>query len=395
MIGNNRCHDTQTISNEFSDYFANVGESYARKIPPPQKNINHYLNKLQNSAESIFLKPTNKVEIERLIARLPNKGSSGYDKIDNILLKKIGKEVSEPISLITNLSLEMGIFPELMKNALVVPLYKAKSKEIVGNYRPISLLLTISKLIEKIVYKQVYSYLTKTGQLHNSQYGFRSAHSCDHAIGELLGNIVKNMQLGNETVTLMLDLSKAFDTLQHSVIFQKLEKYGLRGPCLEWFKSYLTNRSLQVKCTDHHGNTVLSEVKQCKYGTAQGSCMGPLLFLIFCNDLYLNLQFLNSIQFADDTTLYISHRNRNYIKFCLSADLEAIQDWFRANKLTLNLDKTVLLYFGKGMSKQLDDIEIGNYKLKAATSTKFLGLWIDNKLKWREHVQKYADQTSI
>ena len=388
MIGNNRCFDTPKIANEFGEYFASVGESYAKRIPPSQRGINHYLNKLQSSSDSIFLKPTNKAEIQRLIRQLPSKGSSGYDNIDNILLKKIGTEVSEPISLITNISLEMGIFPDLMKNALVVPLYKAKSKEVVGNYRPISLLLTISKLIEKVVYKQVYSYLTKTGQLHNSQYGFRSEHSCDHAIGELLGNIVKNMQLGKETITLMLDLSKAFDTLQHSVIFQKLEKYGLRGPCLEWFKSYLTNRTLQVKCIDHQGNIILSDRKRCDFGTPQGSCMGPLLFLIFCNDLHLNLQFLSSIQFADDTTLYISHRNRNYMRFCLTTDLEAIQDWFCANKLTLNLDKTVLLHFGPGRCKPLDNIELGNIELKAATSAKFLGLWIDNKLKWKEHVQK-------
>ena len=388
MVGNSRCYDTTKIANEFGDYFTNVGETYARKIPPSQNSINYYLSKLQSSTKSIFLKPTNKAEILTLIKLLPNKGSSGYDKIDNILLKKIGTEVSEPISLITNLSLETGIFPDLMKNALVVPLYKAKNKEEIGNYRPISLLLTISKLIEKIVYKQVYQYLTKTGQLHNSQYGFRSAHSCEHAIGELLGNIVKKMQLGKETITLMLDLSKAFDTLQHSVIFQKLEKYGLRGPCLEWFKSYLTNRSLQVKCMDHQGKEILSDKKKCAYGTPQGSCMGPLLFLIFCNDLHLNLHFLSSIQFADDTTLYISHRNQNYMKFCLTTDLEAIEDWFRANKLTLNLDKTVLMYFGNGRNKPLDIIEVGNIKLKVATSTKFLGLWIDNKLKWREHVQK-------
>ena len=278
MVGNNRCYDTSKIANEFGEYFANVGESYAKKIPTSHKSINHYLSKLQSSSESIFLKSTNKVEIQRLIQMLPNKGSSGYDKIDNILLKKIGAEVAEPVSLITNLSLETGLFLDLMKNALVVPLYKAKSKEQVGNYRPISLLLTLSKLIEKIIYKQVYQYLTKTGQLHNSQYGFRSAHSCEHAIGELLGNIVKNMQLGKDTVTLMLDLSKAFDTLQHSVIFQKLEKYGLRGPCLEWFKSYLTNRTLQVKCMDHQGKEILSDRKECNYGTLQGSCMGPLLF---------------------------------------------------------------------------------------------------------------------
>ena len=388
MIGKARCYDTAKIANEFGDYFANVGENYARKIPPSQKGINHYLSKLQSSRESIFLKPTNKAEIQRLIALLPNKGSSGYDKIDNILLKKISTQVSEPICLITNLSLETGIFPDLMKNALVVPLYKARNREDVGNYRPISLLLTISKLIEKVVYKQVYQYLTKTGQLQSSQYGFRSSHSCEHAIGELLGNIVKNMQLGKETVTLMLDLSKAFDTLQHEVIFKKLEKYGLRGPCLEWFKSYLTNRSLQTKCMDHQGNEILSDKKHCDFGTPQGSCMGPLLFLIFCNDLHLNLNFLSSIQFADDTTLYISHKNQNYMKFCLVTDLEAIEDWFRANKLTLNLDKTVLMYFGLGRNKPLCGIEVGNIKLKVATSTKFLGIWIDNKLKWREHVQK-------
>ena len=146
-----------------------------------------------------------------------------------------------------------------MKNALVVPLYKAKSRELVSNYRPISLLLTISKLIEKIVYKQVYTYLNTTGQIYKSQYGFRSAHSCEHAIGELLGSIVKNIQLGKDTVTLILDLLKAFDTLQHSVVYQKLEKYGLRGNCLSWFKSYLTGRSIQVKCTDATGNKVISE----------------------------------------------------------------------------------------------------------------------------------------
>ena len=132
-------------------------------------------------------------------------------------------------------------------------LYKAKSRELVTNYRPISLLLTISKLIEKIVYKQVYNYLNSTGQIYKSQYGFRSAHSCEHAIGELLGSIVKNIQLGKDTVTLMLDLSKAFDMLQHSVMYKKLERYGLRGNCLSWFQSYLTGRTLQVKCTNNSG----------------------------------------------------------------------------------------------------------------------------------------------
>ena len=333
-IDNIRNYNSKSIANEFSKHFATVGRNYAEKIPHSKTNIDTYLSKLQSNKGSIFLQPTNPIEIKRLIGKLPNKGSSGFDKIDNIMLKKLEPEVATQISIIANASMTQGIFPELMKNALIVPLYKAKSRELVTNYRPISLLLTISKLIEKIVYKQVYNYLNTTGQIYKSQYGFRSAHSCEHAIGELLGSIVKNIQLGKDTVTLMLDLSKAFDTLQHSVVYKKLERYGLRGNCLSWFQSYLTGRTLQVKCTNNSGKEILSDICNVDYGMPQGSCMGPLLFLIFCNDLHLNLQFLDSVQFADDTTLHISHRNMNYMKFCLTMDLESIDDWFRANKLT-------------------------------------------------------------
>ena len=390
QINNIRNFNANSIANEFSAHFANVGRTYASKIPRSTKGIDTYLSKLRSNKGSIFLQPTNPEEIRRLIRKLPNKGSSGFDHIDNIMLKNLEPEVATQISIITNASISQGIFPEIMKNALIVPLYKAKNRELVTNYRPISLLLTISKLIEKIVYKQVYDYLNATGQIYTSQYGFRSAHSCEHAIGELLGGIVKNIQLGKDTVTLMLDLSKAFDTLQHSVVYKKLERYGLRGNCLSWFQSYLTNRTLQVKCTSIAGTKAISNREKVEYGTPQGSCMGPLLFLIFCNDLHLNLQYLGSIQFADDTTLYISHRNMNYMKFCLTTDLESMEDWFRANKLTLNIEKTVLLHFGPGNKNKeaLSDITIGGKRLQVATSSKFLGLWIDNKLKWTEHVCK-------
>ena len=293
----------------------------------------------------MFMNPCTMAETKKLLMTLPNKGSSGIDKINNILLKKLANEIANPLTQIVNSSIAQGVFPELMKCALVVPLYKAKSREEVTNYRPISLLMTLSKIIEKVVYKRVYNYLHTTGQLYESQYGFRNNHSCEHAIGELLGNIVKNQQLGKDTVSIMLDLSKAFDTLQHSVIFQKLEKYGIRGPILMWFKSYLTNRTLRVRCIDQNGDSHVSEKHKVLYGTPQGSCMGPLIFLLFCNDLHLHLQFMESIQFADDTTMYLGHSNLNYLRFCLETDMLNISDWFCANKLTLNIEKTVVLHF--------------------------------------------------
>ena len=190
-IDNVRNYNSKSIANEFSKHFATVGRTYAEKIPHSKTNIDTYLSKLQSNKGSIFLQQTNPLEIKRLIGKLPNKGSSRFDKIDNIMLKKLEPEVATQISIIANASMTQGIFPDLMKNALIVPLYKARSKELVTNYRPISLLLTISKLIEKIVYKQVYNYLNTMGQIYKSQYGFRSAHSCEHAIGELLGSIVK------------------------------------------------------------------------------------------------------------------------------------------------------------------------------------------------------------
>ena len=151
--------------------------------------------------------------------------------------------------------------------------------------------MTISKILEKIVYDRVYNFLNDTGQIYESQYGFRSEHSCEHVLGQLVGQVVKNLEQKKDTVSIFLDLSKAFDMLQHNIILDKMEKYGLRGVTLSWFKSYLGNRKLRAKCrTAQSGRIVRSEEYNIEYGTPQGFCLGPLIFLIFCNDLSLTLQ---------------------------------------------------------------------------------------------------------
>ena len=242
------------------------------------------------------------------------------------------------------MSLEQGIFPDLMKKAEVIPLYKGKERDLCMNYRPILLLLTISKILEKIMYKRTYDFLDGNRQFYNSQYGFRSKHSCENAICELVGHVVKGHGKKEHTAAIFLDLSKAFDMLNHKILLQKLELYGIRGTPLNWFTSYLNNRHMRVKYQGDN-KQVFSNWQTFTHGAPQGSCLGPLLFLLFCNDLHLNLTYLSCIQFADDTTLYYTHKNQRVLRACIEHDLIKLYDWFGANSLTLNINKTNLLLF--------------------------------------------------
>ena len=232
-IGNVEIYNAKEIANQFGKYFSTVGDDYANKVPTSHKSSHYYTQKIPRNPSTIFLTPTNKIEIENLIRSLPNKTSSGHDEITNTLLKKLAPNISIPLSMILNKSLKEGAFPDTMKLADVVPLYKSKEKYFTTNYRPISLLLTTSKLIKKIIYTRVYTFLTNHQQLYQSQYGFRTNHSCENAICELVGSIVKSQELKHYTIGLFLDLSKAFDKLDYTILLQNLERYGIRGKALE------------------------------------------------------------------------------------------------------------------------------------------------------------------
>ena len=274
-----------------------------------------------------------------------------------------------------------------MKIAEIIPLFKRGAKHLIENYRPISLLITLSKLLEKCMYQGVYKFLNINNIFFKKQYGFRAKHSCEHTIQDLCGNIISKKEEGLQTAAIFLDLSKAFDTLSHDILLKKLDIYGIRGICNKWFESYLTNRNIQVKCKTLSSNNIeTSNRLQIKYGTAQGSCLGPLLFNIFCNDIYYNIEYSNLILFADDTTIYASHRNSTYLNYILQHDFNNLQQWFNANRLTLNLRKTVTMSFWPEQMNNPIKILTIKESLPSVISTRFLGVTIDNKLTWTTHV---------
>ena len=375
------------IASIFNNHFSTVGKRYANKVKPSNIGADEYLSKICPNPKSMYWNPVTNLEIKIIIHKLSNKRSSGYDHIDNQLLKLLCDELCPSLCILANMSIIEGIFPDAMKMAKVFPLFKSKDKTVTTNYRPISLLLTLSKVLEKVIYKRTYDFLNTSSQIFSSQYGFRTKHSCENAIQELLSEILKGLETGKSTLAVFLDLSKAFDTISHPILFAKLEKYGVRGTCLNWFKSYLSGRSMRVKCSTADG-LIYSDYKPIEFGTPQGSVLGPLIFLIFNNDLNLHLQFCHSILFADDTTIYSTHKDMRHLTWCIWEDLKTISDWFKANKLTLNIGKSVCMLFSNKMNNKCPEaLSLEGFKLPFVSKTKFLGVIIDDKLSWTPHYQ--------
>ena len=384
-VNNIEITDAKQIADKFGKFFSSIGYNTSIKGVYSTKGINDYLNKIPINNPSAYLTPCTVTEITTLIENLPNK-NSGYDNITNIILKKLGTCLTIPLSDIFNLSLSSGVFPTLMKHADVIPLFKGGNKQIMSNYHPISLLPAISKLLEKIMYKRTYDFLMKYDLLYKSQYGFRKKHSCEHAVTELVGEICKGLENNKHTISIFIDLSKAFDTIDHKILLSKMERYGLLGTVLKWFESYLSKCTMRTKClTSATRGFHYSESYDIGISTPQGGCLGPLLFLIFCNDIYLNLELCKGILFADDTTIYNSHNNIEYLKWTIVHDLEILTDWFKVNHLSMNSNKSTGMFFTNKKEESIEHLRFSGTCIKFMNETKFLGIWIDHRLSWKEH----------
>ena len=391
LINGQEVTDAQKISNAFGKFFSTIGQSLASKIGKPKNDYKFYMPDPVNN--SFFFFPTDPSEINKLILSLKPKTSTGHDNLNNKLLKALGGSILAPLSIIFNKSLAEGHYPDEMKISKIIPIFKNKEKRELTNYRPIALLPVISKLLEKIVHKRLYKFLIKNNTLYISQYGFRHGYSTTLAISELVGNIIKGFESKYYTLGSFIDLSKAFDSLDLTQLVDKLKTYGIRGAALNWFQSYLSNRRLFVKFKEANSDTFNVD-----YGIPQGSVLGPLLFLLYTNDMHRCIKHSKCILFADDTTIYTTGSSVVQLVDNMTRDLDSLIDWFRANKLTLNISKTACILFrpNKNMGANSNNvkIKIGNEEIKLREHCKFLGLDINEYLDWTLHVNSVCCKIS-
>ena len=386
LINNLLCSDKKKIACTFAEYYANLGENLAEKVRE-QRDPNTVYNttpKTKIVSENIFLYPTTEKEIIEIVNDLKSKKSSGIDCICNFMLKEIIDSLSLNLCKMINCTLDKGFFPSVFKTAKVMPLFKKGNPKIVNNYRPISLLSCISKVFEKVMLKRLTKFINKHNVLYEGQYGFRKNRSTVDACLDLVGNIITELEKNNYTIGIFLDMSRAFDTIKLSILLKKLEHYGIRGIAQQWIASYLCDRKLKVIFENTESN-----IESINTGSPQGANLSPFLYILYTNCVFKELRFCSTLLFADDTNLFISGKNIRWMKSKIKHDIIKIQNYFIANELTLNLSKTCVILFRKAQWQKLDlNLYIGNTHLEQVSCTKFLGLYLDETLKWDVHVEQ-------
>ena len=372
----------------FNDYFVNIASKLKESpIQTDFAKLKNYVSAKVPSDTEFKISLTTHTFVKKFLSSLNVNKSTGLDNIGPKILKLSADVITPSILYIVNKSISISQFPDLWKEAKVKPLFKSGSKDDINNYRPISILPTVSKLIEKWVEKQFSQYLNEFNLLHKSQSGFRSRHSTESALILMVDSWLKAINEGKIVGCVLVDFRKAFDLVDHEILLRKLKCYKCNDSCLSWFESYLCHRKQRVSL-----NNNLSSTSEVIHGVPQGSILGPLLFLIFINDLPLYLENKTSTidLYADDTTIYYSSSDTLMLERNLQKSLDCLQIWCRENGMILNTDKTkVMLITSRQKRMNLNNavlnLQYNDIDITITTCDKILGIHVDNNLTWNNH----------
>ena len=385
LISDGITHTNPTsMSSIFNKFFATIGVKLAEKFTMNTPTTNGV-----NQASSNFAFNTISCEsVTKKIKELKPNKAVGLDKVSSRMLKDAADIVAPSLTSLFNISINNGCFPSTWKLAKISPLFKKGSKQDPSNYRPISVLPTISKLLEKAVHMQLYSYLRDNNLLSQKQFGFRLNSSTVTASAMFTDKTLSAMDKGQLTGAVFIDLTKAFDTVNHSILLSKLCSLGVLNdsPAYNWFESYLSNRCQVTVC---NGTKSCPETVQ--IGVPQGSILGPLLFTLYINDLPDYLEHCDVTLYADDTVLFISDKSLHNIKSYMNSDLEKLNNWLKLNHLTLSISKSKFMIIGSSQRlNKIDSIsfKVDNIDLDEVSSFKYLGIVINNRLNWQDHVDQ-------
>ena len=379
-------YDKLEIAEHFNDFFANIGTKLASKFDAAQSNYKDYLS--GSCQQSLFLAPTSYSEVFNALHALRKTSSMGSDGITSKVLQLTAHFISQPLAHIINQSFSSGIFPTGFKTAKVVPIFKTGKSDDAQNYRPISILNNLSKIFEKLMSNRMVDFLNKNRILYENQFGFRKGHSTVDAIFSSLNMIRAEKGNKNYALGIFMDLSKAFDTVDHRILLYKLEKYGIRGTPHRWLESYLIDRQQYTIIDD-----AVSSTKPITVGVPQGSILGPLLFLIYINDIHNACNDVIFKLFADDSNVFVNESNLKDLYNSANDASFKINNWFKSNKLTINCNKSAYILFFP--SKEDDEfivknnltLYIDNISIIRVNCVKFLGVLIDEHMNFKQHVE--------